>query len=214
MLADYYDEFETYALKTYFRDKLELENEDYAAIISEYRDGLLIFEVMGKYVWRKAKKDTVGQQEYFKQFQSKYQWKQRVDAEIIGATKEGVIKEVEALLKEGKTGDEIKELLNKDKQVSVLLTKGVYEIGDRELPSKFKANSGISEIFTENNSFLIVKVNKILAPGPKQYEDVKGKVMSDYQNLVEKRWMDELRAKYKVEVNPKTLKKLKKELKS
>ncbi len=214
LLADYYDEFETYALKTYFRNKLELENEEYAAIISEYRDGLLIFDVMGKNVWRKAKKDTVGQQEYYKQFHSKYQWKQRVDAEIIGATKESVIKEVEALLKEGKTGDEIKDLLNKDKKVSVLLTKGVYEIGDRELPSNFKAKAGISEIFTENNSFLIVKVNKILPPGPKQYEDVKGKVMSDYQNLVEKRWMDELRAKYKVEVNPKTLKKLKKELKS
>jgi peptidyl-prolyl cis-trans isomerase SurA len=214
LLADYYDEFETYALKTYFRDKLELENEEYAAIISEYRDGLLIFEVMGKNVWRKAKKDSVGQQEYFKQFQAKYQWKQRVDAEIIGATKENVIKEVEVLLKEGKTGDEIKELLNKDEKVSVLLTKGVFEIGDRELPSKFNAKAGISEIFTENNSFIIVKVNNILAPGPKNYEDVKGKVMSDYQNLVEKRWMDELRAKYNVEVNAKALKKLKKELKS
>ena len=214
LLADYYDEFETYALKTYFRDKLEVENEEYAAIISEYRDGLLIFDVMGKNVWRKAKKDSVGQQEYFKQFQSKYQWKQRVDAQIIGATKENVIKEVEALLKEGKTGNEIKGLLNKDKKVSILLTEGVFEMGQRELPSNFEAKEGISEIFTENNSFIIVRVNKVLAPSPKKYKDVKGKVMSDYQNLVEEQWMDELRAKYKVEVNNKVLKRLKKELKS
>ena len=214
LLADYYDEFETLALKTYFRDELEQENDEYAGIISEYRDGLLIFDVMGKNVWRKAKKDTVGQQKYFEANRGKYQWKQRVNAEIMGTSKQEVSKQVAALLKEGTTSDEIKTQLNVDNKVNVLLTKGVFEMGDRELPSGFDAQVGISKIYTENDSFIIVKVNEILPPGPKEFDEIKGRVLSDYQTYVEKTWMDELRAKYKVEVNKKTLKRLKKELKS
>ena len=214
LLADYYDEFETFALKTYFRDKLEVENDEYAGIISEYRDGLLIFDVMGKNVWRKAKKDTVGQQKYFEANRGKYQWEQRINAEIIGTSKQEISKQVETLLKEGKTSDEIKTQLNADKKVNVILTKGVFELGERELPSGFKPQVGISKIYTENDSFIVVKVNEILPPGPKEFDEIKGKVLSDYQTYVEKTWMDGLRAKYNVEVNQKTLKRLKKELKS
>ena len=87
-------------------------------------------------------------------------------------------------------------------------------MGDRELPSGFDAQVGISKIYTENDSFITVKVNEILPPGPKEFDEIKGRVLSDYQTYVEKTWMDELRAKYKVEVNKKTLKRLKKELKS
>jgi len=214
LLADYYDEFETQELKIYFRKKLEANNEEYAAIINEYRDGLLIFDVMGKNVWRKAKKDSVGQQDFFAKNRSNYQWKERVDVSILGATKESVIKQVEELLTAGKTAEEIKTQLNGEKEVNVLLTEGVYELDQRELPSGFVPKIGVSKIYEENNSFIIVLVNKIIASGPKEFEEVKGKVISDYQTHVEKTWMDELRAKFKVDINQKTLKRIKKELKS
>ncbi|MBL4662462.1 MAG: peptidylprolyl isomerase [Flavobacteriaceae bacterium] len=213
LLADYYDEFETLELKTYFRGKLELENEEYAGIISEYRDGLLIFDVMGKNIWSKAKRDTIGQQKYFEENRSKYQWKQRFNVEIIGTSKQNVSKQVEALFKEGKSGDEIKTQLNVDKKVNVLLTKGVFEFGERELPTNFKPQLGLSKIYTENDSFIILKVNEIIASGPKEFDEIKGRVLSDYQGYVEKTWIEELRAKYKVEINQKTLRRLKKELK-
>ena len=51
-----YDDFETgVVLQDYFRDRLEEENLDYAAVISEYRDGLLIFDVMEKNIWSACK---------------------------------------------------------------------------------------------------------------------------------------------------------------
>jgi len=214
LMTDFYDEFETLQLKTYFREKLELENEEYAGIISEYRDGLLIFDVMGKNVWRKAKKDSVGQLQYFEDHKLKYQWKTRVDVEILATTKEDVVDELEKLMKEGKTGKEIRGLLNKDNEVNVLLTKGVFEIGRSELPSGFLPNMGVSIIYTENESFIIINVKEITPPGPRVFEEIKGRVLSDYQTFIEEQWMDQLRAKYKVEINKKTLKKLKKELNS
>lgn len=214
MLADYYDEFETLELKTYFRKKLEADNKEYAAIISEYRDGLLIFDVMGKNVWRKAKKDSVGQKEFFEKHRNQYMWKQRVDASIIGATKEEMIKQVDAMLKEGKTAKEIREALNSIKEVNVLLTEGTFEVGRRELPKGFVAEKGISKIYSENDSFIIVVVNEVMAAAPKEFEETKGRVISDYQTYIEETWMAGLREKFKVEVNEKTLKRIKKELKS
>ena len=60
-----YDDFETVVLQEYFIDKLEEENLDYAAVISEYRDGLLIFDVMEKNIWNAAKTDTLALQNFY-----------------------------------------------------------------------------------------------------------------------------------------------------
>ncbi|MEM7186630.1 MAG: peptidylprolyl isomerase [Bacteroidota bacterium] len=214
LLADYFDEFETQELKVFFRKKLEAENADYAAIISEYRDGLLIFDVMGKNVWRKAKKDSTGQLAFFEKNRSNYMWKERADVSILGATKESVIQEVNDMLRAGKSPKEIKEALNSVKEVNVLLTEGVFETDRRELPQGFVAEKGISKIYLENDSFIIVVVRDVMVPSPKEFEQTKGKVISDYQAYVEETWMNELRNKFKVDINQKTLKRIKKELKS
>ncbi|NNM22473.1 MAG: peptidylprolyl isomerase [Flavobacteriaceae bacterium] len=214
LLTEFYDEFESVELKKYFRERLEKENEEYAAILNEYRDGLLIYDVMGKNVWRKAKKDTVGQQKYFESNRNKYQWKQRVDSEILSSTKLEVMEEIKQLLGEGKSGEEIKNELNSEEEVNVLLTEGIYEVGHRQLPADFEVKPGISKVYSENNTHTIVRVKEVIPPGPKSFEDVKGKVQSDYQDFVEAAWMEELKSKHKVEINQKTLKRLKKELQS
>ena len=46
------------------------------------------------------------------------------------------------------------------------------------------------------------------------FEDVKGRVTTDYQNMLEKQWMEGLRNAHTVKVNKKTLKKVIKELQS
>ena len=48
-----------------------------------------------------------------------------------------------------------------------------------------------------------------LLDAPEEAADVKGQVTGDYQNALEKEWLDELRTKYKVKVNKKELKKIK-----
>ncbi len=95
LLVDLYDEFETENLKEYFKEHLEDENEDYAAILTEYRDGLLIFDVMNKNIWQKAKNDSIGIQEYYTKTKQNYLWKQRVDAEIYSATSEMLAQQIQ-----------------------------------------------------------------------------------------------------------------------
>lgn len=213
LLIGLYDEFETNQLKEYFRDQLELENEEYAAILGEYRDGLLIFEVMDKNIWSKAKNDTIGLQNFYDSSKQNYRWKQRLDADIFSATSQINAQRVQKMIQEGMASEDIKAKLNPEGTVNVLLTQGVFEVGEKELPQNIEIKKGVSSIYPSNDSFTVVNVKKILPEGIKDLEDVKGRVISNYQNELETKWMNELHAKYNVEVKKKTLKKLKRRLK-
>ena len=212
LLAVYYDEFETEQLKKYFRNQLENENEEYANIISEYRDGLLIFEVMGKNVWEKAKKDTIAQKSFFEENKDKYQWKKRVDVEIISSQEKEVVLNAASLFSENKTGIQIKSELNTNK-IKAILTEGVYEIDSENFPEGFQPKKGTTTVVAENGAHKVIYVKEIIPAGPKKLEDIRGKVLNDYQNYLEKQWIAELRSKYPIQINKKVLKKLKKELK-
>ncbi|NND62789.1 MAG: peptidylprolyl isomerase [Flavobacteriaceae bacterium] len=214
LLSTIFDEFETKVLKEYFRETLEKENDEYASIIREYRDGLLIFEVMSDNVWNKAKLDSVGQEAFFAKNRSNYLWKQRATIESYAATSAKLAKQIQQLLKEGKSVEEVKETINKDDKVYVIVTEGTFEEGAKELPDGFKFEEGISDTYMMNNAHVIIKVKEVLAPGPKELDDVRGRVMSDYQNYLETEWMQSLKEKYTVEVNKKVLKRIKKELDS
>ena len=213
LLMAFYDEFETEQLKEYFKEKLEDDNEEYAAVLSEYRDGLLIFDVMNKNIWQKAKSDTVALQEYYNKTKENYKWKQRVDADIYAATTERFAKQIQTMLAEGKTSEEIKAAINLENKVNVLITPGIFEIDQNELPKNLEIKNGVSSVYPSNDSFVVVNIKEIIAPGFKTLEDVKGKVLSNFQNDVELSWMQSLRKKYKVEVNNKALKQVKKQLK-
>jgi len=213
LLKAFYDEFETEKLKDYFRDELENENEAYAAILGEYREGLLIFDVMEKNIWQAAKNDTIGLGKFYEKTKDNYQWKQRVDADIFSATSQANAQRIQKMLKDGMDAEAVKTELNPDGTVNVLVTSGTFEIGSQDLPANLEIKKGVSEIYPSNDSFTVVYVKNVLPAGVKDLEEVKGKVISNYQNELETRWMEELHSKYKVDVNNKVFKKLKKRLK-
>ena len=213
MLKNYYDEFETKALKDYFRAQLEIENPEYASILGEYRDGLLIFDAMDKNIWSKAKNDSTGLQSYYEKTKHQYLWKQRVDVDVFSATSQINAQRIQQMLKDGIAVEEIKTTLNPEGTVNVLLTQGTFEVGGQELPPNLEIKKGISDIYPSNDSFTVVNIKEVLPEGIKKLEDVKGRVVSDYQNELEANWMKSLHSKYKVEVNNRTLRKLKRQLK-
>lgn len=211
LLDELYDTFETEHLKKYFRNQLELTNDDYAAVISEYRDGLLIFDVMRANVWEKAKKDTIGAQNYYDANKQQYKWQERVDADIISSSKKDMISVASGMLKDGKSITEIKEALNKEDNISVIASSGKFELDDQNLPENFKLTLGISQPYAQNGNYVVTNVKEIIAPSVKNFDEVKGSVISDYQKKLEADWMVALKNKYAVVINKKALKKVKKQ---
>lgn len=213
ILIQMFDEFETKVLKDYFKERLEVENEEYAGIINEYRDGLLIFDVMNANVWDKARQDSLGLERYFEKTRDAYKWKTRARSVILLSNDRAAAERAKELLEQNVAADSIKTQLSSN-TVKLLVTSGTFETGWREFPDNFDLKEGVSQVYEQGGSFVVVNVEEVIPPGPKTLDDVRGKVLSGYQNLVEEQWIESLRSKYKVEVNKKALKRVKKELSS
>jgi len=136
----------------------------------------------------------------------------RVDVDIISSTNEVSAKKAQELLNEGMEITTIKELLNIDGKVNVIITSGIYEVDKNELPEGIEIKEGVSEIYKRDNSSVVVNVKEVIPPSIKEFVNVRGIVLSNYQSEIENRWIKSLRDKYKVEINKKSLKRIKKEL--
>ena len=80
-----YDQYVEQSLTEFEKSSLETKYEDYRMLVKEYRDGILLFQLMDEKVWSKAIEDTVGLKKYFAANQAKYQWDQRVQGRVISA---------------------------------------------------------------------------------------------------------------------------------
>ena len=210
-----YQKFVDEQLNSYFKDNLEKEFPEFSAVMDEYRDGLLLFDLMEKEIWTKSKSDTLGLKKFYETNLKNYNWKDRVDVVIASSTKMDVIKKAKKALGKGKTTDYIKEQLNvKDGVVNVMTNSGVFEEGNDVLPKGLQFKAGVSDIIKEGDYYYVVKVNQVIPSVAKTLEECKGKAINDYQLYLEENWVKDLKTEFKLEVNQSTFDKVKKEMKS
>lgn len=196
-----YVKFVEEQLINYYNDNLEKEFPDFSNVMDEYRDGLLLFDLMEKEIWAKAKTDTLGLKAFYEKNIANYQWKDRVEANVFSSTKSDVIKKTEKYLKKKKSIDFIKENLNTKGAVDIMVKSGVFEIGDAALPKHQNFNVGITDVSHEGNYYFITQITKKLEKGPKKLEETKGKVINDYQQFLEANWVDELKKEFTVKID-------------
>ena len=208
-----YNNFRDNSILKYHEDNLEFTNPEFASILNEYRDGLLLFDLMEKEVWNKAMKDSVGLLNYYRNHKSDYNWDDRLDVVIATSANKNDVELVLKMLDDSISVDDINTKLNNNNQQKVILTKGVYTTDHEKLPSDLKITKGISKIYNHNDAYHVFLINDILPATAKTFEEARGKVVNDYQNQIENQWIEELRSRFKVTVNDKMLKKVKSQLK-
>lgn len=209
-----YKDFQESKILNYHEENLEFENEDFAQILKEYRDGLLLFDLMEKEVWNAAVQDSTGLQNYYDTHKSDYIWKNRVDVVLATAAKEADVKKAKDMFENGKSDEDISKALNTEAEQKVIFTKGLMETDHQALPQDLELKEGLSKIYQYNDAYHVVMVNKIIPSANKTFEEAKGKVISDYQNSIEDNWLTTLNNRYKVEVNSQTLKNVKNQIKN
>jgi peptidyl-prolyl cis-trans isomerase SurA len=185
----------------YNNDNLENEFPEFASVMEEYRDGLLLFDLMDKEIWQRSKTDSVGLKAFYDTQKNKYEWKNRVISEIYSSKDKEMMNMVLAMLKKGTTPKDVKDKFNTEQVLNVMLYEGTYEEGDSALPQGTKMELGLSEITNKGEYYFITKVNKVLPAGPKSLEECKGKLVNDYQQYLEQNWVDELKKEFTVKVN-------------
>lgn len=208
----FYSHYIDEQLNAYYNDNLEKEFPEFSMVMDEYRDGLLLFDLMEKEIWEKAKSDTIGLQKFFNANTANYQWKDRVDAEVYSSTSEKDIKQAREQLLKGKDAAFVKEKLNTKDKVSVMEKTGLYDKDSDALPKQSVWKAGISDVIKEGNYYYVIKTNKVLPAGPKTLDEARGRVVNDYQQYLENNWVNELKKEFSVSVNQEVFEKVKQEL--
>ena len=192
----------------YKRDNLENENQEFANIINEYREGLLLFELMQDKIWDGAKNDSIGLQTFYNENKQNYVWPDRLEGSVARSSDSKYIKKVLKYWKNNKTNQVIDEALNEAQQ-NVIFSNGELEIGHSALPKSFEFKTGLSKVIKENANYYVVNVTELKPSIQKTFEEAKGQLISDYQTELELKWIQELRSKYTVKVNQDVLSKVK-----
>ena len=200
-------------LNQYYLDNLENDFPEFASVMEEYRDGLLLFDLMEKEIWQRSKTDTLGLKTFYETQKSKHVWKTRAEILIISSTKIDVVKSALAMLKKNATSQEIKDKLNTKEIVNVMTSENTYEEGADALPANTNMEVGISEITKKGDYYFVTKINSILPAGNKTFEECKGKIINDYQQYLEQNWVNELKKEFTVKVNQDVFERVKNQIK-
>jgi len=94
----------------------------------------------------------------------------------------------------------IEQNLNKENQLAIQIREAIIEKGNLPLLEKISWKKGEYTVQEPDRLYYIV-VENIYPAQQKKLEEVRGLVVSDYQNYLEQTWIDSLKAKYKVNIN-------------
>ena len=196
-----YNNFVDSQLNIYYNSNLESEFPEFSNIIEEYRDGLLLFDLMEKEIWEKAKQDSIGLKSFFNSNIAKYQWKNRVEVLTASSSKEDIAKQAKILLKNNVASEDIKQKLNTKDLVNVMIKQEIYEEGTENFPKNVTSNIGVTEIVKDKDFYFVNKVINIIPAGTKKLDEVRGKAINDYQQYLEDNWVNDLKKEFKVTIN-------------
>lgn len=185
-------------------DELSAEDPEMKNLIREYYEGLLLYEISNQHVWEKAAKDEAGLERYFKKNKKKYAWSEPRFKGIAYHVKNPAdvngVQQCVKKLKFDQWADALRKTFNGDSVIRIRVEKGLFRKGDNALVDSaiFKKDT----VVTKLKDYPIDAVyGWVLKKGPEDYTDVRGQVVSDYQDLLEREWVADLRRKYSFSVN-------------
>jgi len=84
--------------------------------------------------------------------------------------------------------------------------------GDNKDVDETKWKAGSYKVFEneQGTPLTLVRIHEKMNPAPKTLDECRGMVISDYQNQLEKEWVDSLRMKYPVVIDQTVLEDIKK----
>lgn len=178
--------------------RLEQKHDAFRLLMEEYHDGILLFELTDRKVWSKAVKDSTGLSDFWTSHQDDYRWGTRINVRIVHAADKSAAQRIRTVLEaNGDVETERREMISVD-PLSVNLEGGAFELGSNEWADVGFAELGgigITEDHEVDGQIVFVQVREVTEPIGKTLDEVRGKVIADYQDFLEKSWIDLLRAR-------------------
>ena len=202
-----YESFCNETVMNYADAHLEDKYPEFKTLVQEYKDGIMLFDLMNLEVWDKAVKDTLGLKEFHARNASNYMWGERALATIVTVTRPESLPAVKALMDKGIELDSLKSAMLQDSIKYAFVRKGYYQRGDNQYVDQTEWKVGVrNEIpSTVDQTTTIVCIRELREPEQKTLKEARGLVTSDYQVELEQQWVKALKERYPVKINEKVL---------
>lgn len=178
-------------------------------LIQEYYDGLLSYEIANRNVWEKGAADEAGLQKYFKKNKKRYAFDAPRFKGIAYHVKEQgdvqAVRDCVANLPFSKWAEALRTTFNNDSVLRIRVEKGVFRKGDNTLIDREQFGQDSVEVAPTKGYPIDATYGHILPKMPEELDDVRGLVVADYQDMLEKAWVKDLRKRYPVSINKEVL---------
>lgn len=194
---------------------LEEKHPDFNVLVQEYHDGILLFDLMDKEIWKKAEKDTLGLNQFYEEHKGEYMWKDRVKTIYIIVLDPINLERVKDLINTDLSADSIRSILKKEERKGVVVKSRYFQKGDNVDIDETEWKEGVVRIIpsTVDKTTVAFRITEVHKPEPKTLKEAKGVVISAYQMKLEEDWLESLKEKYPVTVDEKILEKVRKNYK-
>ncbi len=190
-------------------DSLSMVDPAMRYLIKEYHDGLLLYEISNRTIWSKAAKDEVALERYFKKNKKRYQWDEpRFKGIAYHVKNQADVKAVAKCVKKLKFDDwneALRKTFNNDSIIRIRVEKGLFKKGDNALIDREQFKVKDAKVDSVKGYPIDATFGKKLKK-PQDYTDVRGLVVADLQEEMERLWVADLRKKYPVTINKEVLK--------
>jgi peptidyl-prolyl cis-trans isomerase SurA len=204
-------------LINYENSVLEKKYPEFRYLMSEFHDGILLFEISGRKVWNRASDDSLGLLSYYADNKNKYLSRKGIEAKIYTLKSSDGEKTLSSAYKKySRKTDTDKRLIEKfnSKNDSLLIIKeSSWFKGDDPEIDKIPWVTGLQS-FTRGGFPSIILINKVIDPVPLKLDEIHGEMMTGYQEYLEIEWIKQLKEKYSVKIDSLVLEEVKKMLKN
>lgn len=202
MVDKKYEDFKKESILNYEEGKLSAKYPAYKALMQEYHDGILLYEIMTDKVWNLAMKDTTGLNQFFEANRKNYMWEERFDAMVYECLNKEVANQVYQMIQNDTINSKhVLEKINKDSELNLKVRTNKFEYSQVDYMKDQNLKKGNNAPYEFEGKYFVIQVNRVLGPVEKELNEAKGAVISDYQNQLEKDWLDELTKKHPIIVH-------------
>ena len=201
-LDDLYGEFIEDAVKKFEEGQLEEKFPEFKALMREYAEGILLFEATKMKVWDKASSDSSGLKAFYRSNPNQYMWPERVREEQITINTKDIslVNKVVAQLAKKPAQKVLKKFNKKSELIQIdnrIVTK--EELDPNLKWTKFSMST--PQYQDNRNATVLKRVGEVLLPQRKSLEEARGFIIADYQDHLEREWVDDLKKEYQVVVH-------------
>lgn len=207
-LNDLFEDFERKKLLAYKRNNLKENYPEYRHLLKEYKEGVLLFEIMDRKVWSEAVEDSAGLRNFYQKHREDYDLpSSKVVTYYRFPSKKGQ-KQAYQQLQAGEAHKVVKQNLeNNFNGNDWSHRKDTVQEGQLAFMKKAGDEPDLYR-FQHKSQHYVVDVEEVMDGDNAPFEAVRGKVVADYQEHLESQWLDSLEERYTVNLHEDVLQSL------